>query len=426
MRKRKYLIGALAAASLLLAGCATGGDSASDGPVELTYWTWAASTADAVEVWNEANPDIQVTTVDMGRNNEQTAKLLAAVRAGEGPDLFQNEFQALPASVVDGIALDVSEYIGDVESEYTESVWNLVTMDGATYGIPIDLAPMMLFYRADLLEAAGASVPATWDEYRAMAETLAANTPGVTATIYPPNDMSQFTGFVQQAGGAWWTVEDGVWTVDVDSPESVQVADYWQSLGADGLVSVEPWWTPEWTQSMIGGQVATFPAGAWFASTLGNNVPEEDRHLWRAAPLPRWSEADPVGFMGGSAASVAVTSKHPEQAAEFLRWIATSEEATAALTGRGVPPATIAGADSLEGWAPNGIGEGQDDFMQLIGEASRSTATVTWGPNANVALTSYQDEMGKAVEGGTSWADALAIVQRKTLDDLVSAGFTAD
>ncbi|RZI79467.1 MAG: hypothetical protein EOO67_20445, partial [Microbacterium sp.] len=50
----------LVAASL--AGCSTAapGDSPDGEPIVLRYWSWAPNIAQIVDVWNQANPDVQV------------------------------------------------------------------------------------------------------------------------------------------------------------------------------------------------------------------------------------------------------------------------------------------------------------------------------------------------------------------------------
>ena len=62
--------GAIAAISALaLTACSTGGTDApgasgdcapSDGPVTLTFTSWLPGVEEAVAIWNEENPDIQV------------------------------------------------------------------------------------------------------------------------------------------------------------------------------------------------------------------------------------------------------------------------------------------------------------------------------------------------------------------------------
>ncbi len=428
MQKRTARIAApVAAAGIVaaaLSGCAGGGTGGSgDGPVELTYWTWSAATAAAVDVWNEQNPDIQVETVDMGRAEEQTAKLLAAVRVDEGPDLFQSEYHTVPSYAVSDVALDITELLPDIEAGFTESVWNLVNLDGASYAVPVDLAPMVMYYRTDILESAGVEVPTTWDEYRAAGEAITAMDPSITMTVFPPSDFGFFTGLAQQVGSSWYEVDGGEWSVNVNSDADKKVAEYWDGLVREGIVDASVWWTPEWTEQLATGKIATFPVGAWLAGSLGDLANPDDFAKWQVAPLPTWEEGDPTGFMGGSAAAVAATSDHPEEAAEFLAWLASDPEAAAAMVEGGEYPASVAGQEALTGAPQEGIGGDQADFYDVISTVASDTASVTWGPNVVAVSTSFRDELGRALQSGGSFADALDTVQEFAVEDLEAQGF---
>ena len=62
-------IGFAAGALALLTSCGiitgTDGDT-----VELTFWSWAPGIEEVVQIWNEANPDVQVTVSDQGAGEE--------------------------------------------------------------------------------------------------------------------------------------------------------------------------------------------------------------------------------------------------------------------------------------------------------------------------------------------------------------------
>ncbi|QLD11207.1 ABC transporter substrate-binding protein [Microbacterium oleivorans] len=433
MRSRKLATTTVAGIiALALAGCAggdAGADASTDDVVTLDWWTWWGNAEAYADAWNAENPNIQIKVSNVGIGEEQTAKLLAAVRAGEGPDLALAEYQTLPSYVVSGIAEDITQYVSDAEDRFTEPVWNLTTLEGTTYGVPVDLGPMMLFYRPDLFEQFGIDVPETWAEYRTAAETVKAQDPSVFMNVFSPIDAGKFAGLAQQAGAEWWTVEDGTWSVDINDDASKKVADYWQGLVDSELVSAQPWWTPEFYKLVADGKVLSFPAGAWLGgSNFVTNIGPEQAGLWRAAPLPVWDEGDPTGYMGSSTIVVTTTSEHPEQAAEFVKWLGATSEGNAELHDVGAPIASLAG---LEEYAdepgPDGsIVQGQEEYYGLLATVLENTASVTYGPNSVATFTAYRDEIGRALRDGSSFADALDAVQQATVDDLEASGFTVN
>lgn len=433
--KHSRLVAAAAVTALALgiAGCAGGGDSGgsgeAEGPVTLEWWTWWGNAETYAEAWNAENPDIQVKVNNVGIGEEQTAKLLAAIRAGEGPDLALAEYQTLPSYVVSGIARDITEYVGDAKDQFTDPVWGLTTLEGVTYGVPVDLGPMMLFYRPDLFETYGIEVPETWDDYRSAAEAVKAQDPSVYMNVFSPIDAGKFAGLTQQAGAQWWTVDDGTWSVDINGAESKKVADYWQGLIEDDLVSAQPWWTPEFYKLVADGKVLSFPAGAWLGgSNFVTNIGPEQAGLWRAAPLPVWDAGDPTGYMGSSTIVVTETSKHPEQAAEFITWLGATSGGSEQLFNVGAPIASSVGLEAYldEPGREGSIVQGQEGYYALFSDVLSNTADVTYGPNSVATFTSYRDEIGRALRDGTSFADALDAVQKATVTELETSGFDVE
>ena len=178
---------ALALLSLaLIAGC--GGDSDSDQPsapaessgepVQLSFWSWAPNIAKVVDIWNEKNPDIQVKVSQPAQGDDLMTKLITASKAGNAPDLAQAEYQALPSLLMSEVVADISDQVEPIKGEFSDGTWGLVTFGDAVYGIPQDVAPMMLFYRKDLFKKLGLEVPKTWDEFAAAARRGPAEGPG--------------------------------------------------------------------------------------------------------------------------------------------------------------------------------------------------------------------------------------------------------
>ena len=130
--------------------------------VHLQFWSWLSNVDKIVALWNTSHPDIQVSVNSASQGDALVTKLLTADKAGNPPDLFQAEYQALPALVSAGVAGDLTKDIGPIKSKFTQAAWNNVSFSGTTYAIPQDFGPMMLFYRTDLFKQYGLAVPTTW------------------------------------------------------------------------------------------------------------------------------------------------------------------------------------------------------------------------------------------------------------------------
>jgi len=425
-------IASLGAVALMLAGCSsTGGttsatETAASGPVTLDYWGWAPGLPKVVDLWNKANPNIQVKYTAPATASDLPPKLLSAERAGNGPDMAQAEYQKLPSLVIGGVVKDITNDVKSFKSEFTDSAWASTTLNGAVYAVPQDSAAMMMFYRADLFAKYGIDVPKTWADFATAAEKVHAADPSVYLGTLP-QDGATFTGLVQQAGGNWWTANGDKWKVSIGTSPSTDVADYWQKLAETGALYTQPFLTPEWNKLLTDGKILTWSAGVWAPGVI-LSVAADTSGKWAAATLPQWKSGDVnTGFMGGSAVFITKSAKHPVEAAKFLEWLNGSAEGSGYLGSiSNIYPASIAGQAGLAKAAVPALMSAQPDFYSIAAQVSAHTATVTWGPNVQMAFDAFSDKLQAAQTGGASFSDALKAVQDLTVADLEKNGFTVE
>lgn len=424
----------VAATAMLAAGCGSGSDgdggsSSADGPVELTFWTWAPGMEETVAEWNAANPDIQVTVNKQDGGDPAITKLLTAIKAGSGaPDLMQTEYQKIPTLVAADALADLSDVLPeDLSDRYADGTWESVTLGSdAVYGVPQDSGPMQFYYRADIFEQLGLEVPQTWDEYAQVAEQLHTADPTKYLGTFSANDAGWFTGLAQQAGASWWGIDGDSWTVDIDSGPTQQVAEYWGGLVEQGVIDNKPMYTPEWNAALNDGSQVGWLSAIWAPGVLEGNAPDTAGQ-WAMAPMPQWEAGDTAtGNWGGSATSVTSQSEHPEQAAEFIAWMNGSQEGVNALVEYGsLYPADLDAQGEALSEPPAFFSE-QADFYDIAAETAQGVQPFTYGPNVNVAYSAYNDEFGKATQAGTADAFLAAVeaMQTATVDDLKNAGFS--
>lgn len=421
------LLAALVAGASPLAACDSGSGSTTGGQqVDLTFWSWVPHIDKVVALWNDSHPKIHVTVSKQAQGDEEVTKVLTASKAGNPPDLFQAEYQALPTLVSNGAAADISDLVGQVKSHFADGVWQQVTLGtDAVYAIPQDSGPMMLYYRADLFDKFGLSVPTTWDEFAQVAKQVRKKDPKRYLTTFSTNDPGWFAGLAQQAGATWWTVQGDAWKVTINDPATKKVADYWDGLVDSGVVDDQPMYTPEWNKALNDGTLLAWPSAVWAPGVLAGNA-ADTKGTWAMAPLPQWTAGEhKTGSWGGSSTAVAAKSKHIEQAVTFATWLNTDPQATAALIeDGGLYPAD---RDAQSGPAlaqPPDFFAQQDNFYSLAKQIADTAVGVTWGPNVNVTYAAYKDDFGKAVSGGGSFAAAVDQMQQATVQDMQKNGFT--
>ncbi|HEY3479972.1 MAG TPA: sugar ABC transporter substrate-binding protein [Streptomyces sp.] len=435
-RRRRTASVALLAAGLLAMTAACGGGSGkksgdtakgtSKGKVQLSFWDWDPHMDAVVAKWNAGHPDIQVKLSNPAGGDQLVAKMITAHEAGNGPDIAKVEYQSLPALVSKGVVRDITDYTKDTVGKFDAPTLKTTTFEGKVYGVPQDVAPLMLFYRADLFKRYGLAVPTTWAEYAAEAKTVRTKAPTSYLTNFDAADPGWFTGLAQQAGADWWSASGTTWKVDINGAATKKVAGYWQGLVGDGTVAKNPSFSPQWNKQMNDGTLLTWISGAWAPAQLGGIAPGT-KGKWAVAPLPAWTAGDPAtGIWGGSATTVTSDSKHPAEAAEFASWLNTDDAAvTEQVKQINIYPAATPGRSLPVLQSPPAFFPNQPDYydqVKKVAPAARSFPM--WGPNVTVTFTGYTDNFSKALQSGGSFSGALDTVQNASVADMKKLGFT--
>lgn len=419
------VIAATTSAMLLLSACGSGddgaaGDSAADGPVTLEFWGWVPGLEEAVDQWNEENPDIQVDFFRMTGDDGDT--IPASIDAGTAPDIVQMSVHSIPGHVINNRLTDITEYTEGWEDRFTESTWSSVTFDGSVYAVPQDSGPTGLMYRADIFEQHGIDVPATWDEYLEAARALKAADPNLYIAQFSPNETGHWVQTVWQNGGTWNDIEGDAWTVNVADEASLEVAELWQTLLDEELVLNVEMWTPEYWAEVNAGRIATVNYAAWFPALLEESA-AATAGTWRVAPTPVFEGSDTSGESGGSVNVVPTGTEHVEQAVEFIEWLNTSEDGLDHLVGNGgIFPAALDGLDH-----PALLVEEEFFGGQVINEVFAEAALkvpATWvdGPTYDLIQDGLRDEFAKVGNGDQTFAEALQNLHDQTVADLRDMG----
>jgi multiple sugar transport system substrate-binding protein len=428
--KRTAVVAAVLSA-VVLSGCSsTGSDGGSaaascapaEGKVDLSFTSWIPGIEEVVDVWNKANPDIQVKVQTGPNGNSGTYQnFFNQLKAGNAPDLGQIEYDALPNFRVQNGLMDLGkcDEVMAAKDDFVDWTWGQVSLgeSDSVYAVPQDSGPMAMFYRADLFEQNGIAIPTTWAEYKEAAKQVRAT--GAYITNFSQGDINQFAGLVWQAGGSWFKNDGSDWTVDLTDPASKQVADYWQDLIDEDLVSTVPTWTTEWDNAYNSSAAWTWNSAVWGANSIASGAPDT-AGKWAVAKAPQWKAGDSAaGNWGGSSTAVFTGSEHPYEAAKFALWLNTSDEALTMLNkSANIYPATKDGLNLpvlKEGVDFYGGQPIYDVFAEASSEVSEDFA---WGPTMTQTYNDVSDGFKAAVSGNGTLLDALTKGQSATIDAL--------
>jgi multiple sugar transport system substrate-binding protein len=434
----------LVAPLLLAAACSSSGGSSSDstgagaqsgtaaacaptgGKVSLQFWTWVPGMDQVVAKWNAANPDIQVTVKNTPAGNAGTYQnMFNSLKAGTAPDLGQVEYDTLSSFRLQDGLKDISGCPGvaDAKSKFVDWSWAQAQIGGpGVYAVPQDTGPMALFYRKDIFDANGISVPKTWDEYAAAAAKLKAK--GIYMTHFPQQDANWFDGLLWQAGAKIFDTSNGQVKVSLTDPKAKQVADYWQKMIDDKLVATNlQGFSPDLYKAWNDGKVASWVSAAWGYSTIRDNA-KATAGKWAVAPMPQWTAGSKAaGNWGGSTTAVLASSKHPAEAAKFALWLNTDPTALAMLNDKGgLYPADKAGLE-MPALAKGVPFYGNQKIFDTFKEASANVDTnFTWGPIMTDTNRFLSDGFTKALNGQGTLGQSLESAQTQTESALKAQG----
>ena len=219
-------------------------------------------------------------------------------------------------------------WAGQLDGKFAPFSWGLVnTLDGRIVAIPTDTAPGTMFYRTDVLEAAGLDIGMveTWDDLIALGRKVTRDTDGDGATdTFLITDAGQVTqailrGFIPKGEGLYF---DANGRSIVDSPRFVNAFKRGQEVRNLGLDAKIGAWSNESYEAFSRGMTAVEISGAWLAGHLQNWMAPHTKGLWRARHLPE----DMFVNWGGTFWAIPEQSNQKEAAWQFVQFLTLRPE----------------------------------------------------------------------------------------------------
>lgn len=380
-------VAALAVVGLTLAGCSTGGtDASGDGDqVTITYSNFISNggneenLATIVKAFEKENPDVKVDVTTLPYADYFTA-LQTDLAGGTVSDVFDIEFANYAAYQANGVLAPLE---GVDTSVYQASLADAYSTDGTPYALPSSFSNVVLFYNADLFDAADLDYPTadwTWADEQAAAEKLTDSGAGVWGD-YQPISYHEYYKTVAQAGGDFLT-KDGS-AVAFNSPEGLAAAEWLVGKSGTTMPTAEQGaGTPDFDSGLFAeGKLAMWHTGIWMFGGLA-----DAGFAWDIAVEP--GDTTPASALFSNGVAVSAGTKNADAAQRFAEFLTSSktmvdvrldsgwelppiadESQLDAYLDKGDPANRQAVFDSLEqvALAPS-IGEGQTEMQDIVSE----------------------------------------------------------
>jgi ABC-type glycerol-3-phosphate transport system substrate-binding protein len=245
--------------------------------------------------------------------------------SGDFPDVLSNisyqDFAKAGALMDIPIDEDIKK-IKDYES---------LLIDGKLYTLQAYLQPhTLIFYNKDMFEKAGITeLPKTWDEFEVVCEKLkqAGFTPLLAAGDWSTTlTFSILTGPEIFGKNPNWYADRNAGKTSYTDENWLEVAGRFHNLAKkgyfnEGALSID---YTQMEQEFLKGKAAMYPMGSWFAAAYEAAKPDFEVGVF--APPTLDGSGPYMSGSRGTSFAVSATSKHPEAALRFAKFLVLDPE----------------------------------------------------------------------------------------------------
>ena len=323
--------------------------------------------------------------------------LLEALAQGRGPDVFvihhtwveakSGIMSPAPSSIIDTRAM---------QEEFAEVASKDLVKDGFVYALPVSIDTMALYYNKDILASAGiAKPPATWDEFQRAVERItkvtrlgileqSAATIGTAANVNRASDILQL--LMLQSG--LLIKDSSTGRVDIANEFGERATTFYTDF-ANRSKRVYTWNLQQdySLDAFASGKSAMMLNYSYNIPTIQAKNP---RLNFGIAPIPQIADSKKISFASYWPFAVSVSSRSPETAWTFVRFMTNKNAAASINATQNTPPARL---DSVADVARD----------PMLGVFAEQTLTATSWPRYDiVAVDAIMNKMIDDIVGNTA------------------------
>lgn len=314
---------------------------------ELTVWLmWGSVPQPELErltaEFEQAHPGVTVNVQMQGWPGID-ARLEAALRSDEAPDVVETGTTTTPYFAAKGLLKDLSDQSERLGAgEWIPSLRESGNWQGRQYGIPLYAASRVVIYRTDLFADAGLTQPRDQQEWLHTTRRIARahrTEPGFQAIHLPGQNWYVLSGFLQDRGGRIAQYDGTRWRGGLSTRPAAEALTYYRSLQSFSLAPKDQDEAHPFQYEVLAqGQVAQMIGLPWELADAERINPELRGKLGMF-PVPGPSADRPGSvFLGGSHVAVAEHARQPDLAADWVARLTGPAYQERLATANGVLP----------------------------------------------------------------------------------------
>lgn len=318
------------------------GDAASDAQekVSLTLMNiWCGSDSKAEE-WARIISDFnkeyagvyEIVVEDQADYDAYEDKMKTLISTGNTPDLFTFKGQSLADFSASGKLMDLTAFVGgeDIAGRFKDGTFDGVDYNGSYYCIPYETAYIPLMYNQNLLTAAGAEVPTSYDELYAAAAKIA------DTGVYP---ITQTTGSNAWFSQLWFSyclasvMGADIYNYAYDSAEWIEGAKLYTTLTEYSEPDIVGGTTSDANGNFFNERSAFYCNGTWICGRIASEGVEGLADSLTVGGTLSYNGKNGGGMMninqGYIGAAASDDAAHVAAVEAFLEFITRSDEVLA-------------------------------------------------------------------------------------------------
>ncbi|WP_082733739.1 ABC transporter substrate-binding protein [Polycladidibacter hongkongensis] len=411
MKMRSVLLGTVFAAAGALG-------SASAAEVAVTCDTVGQAhdlCVKAVQEW-EAKTGHTAKIVSVPQSATERLALYQQILGSGSNDIDVFQIDVIWPGILGSHLLDLKPYSKGVENEHFKPIIENNTYKGKLVAMPFYTDAGLMFYRKDLLEKYGKSVPTTWEELTATAKDVqakerAAGNDKMWGFVYQAKAYEGLTcdaiEWIDSFGGGDIVNAEGDITVNnPKAAEALTLAASWVGdIAPEGVLN----YMEEDARGVFQSGNSVFMRNWPYAWSLGQGADSPIKGKIGVTAVPKGgADGKASGALGGWQMAVSKYSKDPEAAASLALWLTSKEQQKNNAIEGSYNPTITALYDDKDVLAANPfMGDLKATFTNAVARPSRAT-----GANYNKVSNAFYNAVHNVISGKSEADASLAKLEK--------------